>query len=134
MPFRLGTVTGGTRGNIGLGKPLFKDRFSQGNVISGAAADGFGIQIPEMLGKSRERRGTEDVRDIEHDGVYAPAFNESAQLILDVFRLLPGESRHGKIAAVAFSRQAVASFAVFELRLESMRRIAAFVTIRRLDR
>src|SRR6516162_9657300 len=57
--------------------------------------------------------------DILHDRIGAPAFDEGAQLVLEILRLLPRQPRHRKPSAIALRRQAVAGFAVLELGLEA---------------
>src|SRR6516164_11063579 len=57
--------------------------------------------------------------DILHDGIGASAFDEGAQLVLEILWLLARKSRHWKPSAVALRRQAVAGFAVLELGLDA---------------
>ena len=68
-----------------------------------------------MLGQTFEHRRTEDMRHVEHHRVRSPAIDERLQLILQVFGLLPGQSRHRIRTAKPLPRYAVTSFAIGDL-------------------
>ena len=59
-----------------------------------AAAKRSWIEAMETLRQSLDHLGAQDVRDIAHDGIRAPLVDEGLELILDVFRLLAGETGH----------------------------------------
>ena len=72
-----------------------------------------------MRSQGRQHRRAQDMRDVEHDRVGAPALDEGPQLVLDVLRLLSGQSRHREISEITLSRQPVAGLAIFQLGLEA---------------
>jgi hypothetical protein len=87
-----------------------------------SAAERSRIEVPKVLGQSRYHRRAQDTPHVEHDRVRSAALDEGSQLILDVSGLLPGQPWHSEIAAIAFSREPMACFAIVELCLEDVLR------------
>lgn len=75
-----------------------------------------------MLSKAFEHRRAQDMSDIEHDRVRSPAFNKGLQLILEVFRLLACEPRHGIRAAKPLPVDPMTGSAIIDLGLQLARR------------
>jgi len=67
--------------------------------------------------------------NVAHDGIAAPAFDESPQLGLDIFRLLSGKPRHREISEIALALQAMTGLAIFELGLEASSRSHSFLRV-----
>ena len=55
------------------------------------------------------------MRDVEHDIVGSPVFDEGLQLVFYILRLLSGETRYREVSTIALAGRPVAIKAVFHL-------------------
>src|SRR5208337_1168365 len=122
VPFRFWTVTGSTWRNIGIGNALFIDLLPPGHEFLWRAPDGFGIEIPEMLGNSLLHCRTQVMSYVFHHRMQPPVLNEGSQLILEIFDLLPRETRYGGSCPDTLPRRLVAALAILDLGLKVLRR------------
>ena len=111
-------VTGGAGRNVGRRHAFLKDFLAGGDELARLAAERLGVQVLKTLGQRRQHAGPQNMRHVEHHGVHAPALDEGLELVLQIFRLLPGETRHRIGAAEALARNAVAGLAIGEFGLE----------------
>ena len=89
----------------------------------------------ETLRQSLDHFGAQHVRDIAHDGIGAPLFDEGLELVFNIFRLLAGEARHREGATEALAGHAVAGLAMGLLVLKRLvRKPAAFRRFRMRQR
>src|SRR6185312_4770496 len=100
-------MTGGAGWHVGFRQSLVEDYLAQSEGSSRRPCDRSGIEMPEMVSQSRNHRGTQRVRDILHHRIGTSALDEGPQLAFDVLRLLSGQSRHRKPAAITLAREAV---------------------------
>ena len=131
---RIWAVARRTRRHIGVRNAVFENLASGGDEVPRSAPDRPGVEVVEALGKRIDHRRAQRVRDVEHDVVGAAMLGKGLQLVLQIFRLLSGKTRHRIEAAIALRRGPVTDLAIVhlgrELAARNARSIAALRTIR----
>src|SRR5215468_265714 len=94
LTFSLWAVTGLAWRNIGARNALLVDFFPRGHAFYWSTTQRLWIEVSKIRSQGRYHRRAQHMRHVEHHRVRSSALDKGPQLVFEVLRLLPRESRH----------------------------------------